>query len=158
MINVTDEADGEFLDDHDYAAHNNDSSDDDDSDEEEEEEEENDNNNKADGLIDYDTVVDDDDDDDESWYKKASFMIDWTNKFSQTYCVHPGFAISIDEMIKLFKFKGRSNMTHIMKCKPIREGFKFYAMCCAQSGYCFFFFPDGLKDKKKRSSSTTRFF
>ena len=29
-INVSDEADGEFVDDHDYAAHNNDSSDDDD--------------------------------------------------------------------------------------------------------------------------------
>ena len=144
-INVSDEADGEFVDDHDYAAHNNDSSDDDDSSDEEEEEEDDDDN--ADGSIDYDTVVDDDDDD-ESWYKKASFMIDWTNKFSRTYCVHPGFAISIDEMMKLFK--GRSNMTHIMKCKPIPKGYKFYAMCCAQSGYCFFFFPDGLKDKKKR--------
>jgi hypothetical protein len=150
---ISDEADGEFVDDHDYAAHNNDSSDDDDSSDEEEEEEEeedddNNNNNNADGSFDYDTVVDDDDDDDESWYKKASFMIDWTNKFSRMYCVHPGFAISIDEMMKLFK--GRSNMTHIMKCKPIPKGYKFYAMCCAQSGYCFFFFPDGLKDKKKR--------
>ena len=41
-------------------------------------------------------------------------------------------------------------MTHRMKKKPIKEGFKFYAMVCALSGYCFFFFPDGLKEKKKR--------
>ena len=42
-------------------------------------------------------------------------MIDWVNKFLQTYCVYPGFAISIDEMMKLFK--GQSNMTHIMNEK-----------------------------------------
>ena len=41
-------------------------------------------------------------------------------------------------------------MTHIMKCKPISKGYKFYAMCCATNGYRFFFFPDGLKDKKKQ--------
>ena len=64
------------------------------------------------------------------------------------YCVHPGFAISIDEMMKLFK--GRSNMTHRMKKKPIKEGFKFFAMVCSYSGWCYFFFPDGLREKKKR--------
>ena len=37
-----------------------------------------------------------------------------------------------------------------MKCKPISKGYKFYAMCCATNGYRFFFFPDGLKDKKKQ--------
>ena len=105
--------------------------------------------------IDYYTVVDDEEEDDiydnnEAWYKKALFVIDWVNKFLQTYCVYPGFAISIDEiMMKLFK--GRSNMTHIMKSKPIPKGYKLYAMCCATSGYYFFFFPDhGLKDKKKQ--------
>ena len=41
-------------------------------------------------------------------------------------------------------------MTHQMKKKPIKEGFKFYAMCCTASGYCFFFFPDGLMEKKKK--------
>ena len=82
------------------------------------------------------------------WYAKEKFMLDWVNKFSPTHCVHPSFAISIDEMMKIFK--GLSNMTHRMKKKPIKEGFKFYAMVCALSGYCFFFFPDGLKEKKKR--------
>ena len=75
-------------------------------------------------------------------------MLDWVNKFPCTHCIHPGFAISIDEMMKLFK--GRSNMTHRMKKKPIKEGFKLYAMVCAWSDFCFFFFSDGLKEKKKR--------
>ena len=82
--NVSDEDDGEFVDDNDYAVNNNDSSDNDDSDSDEEEGEEDDNND--DGSIDYDTVVDEEeDDDDESRYKKASFMIDWVNKFSRPY-------------------------------------------------------------------------
>ena len=71
------------------------------------------------------------------------------NKFSSLYCVHPGFAVSIDEMMKLFK--GRSNMTWRMKCKPIKEGYKFYAMCDARTGFIYFFFPDGLKEKNKKS-------
>ena len=41
-------------------------------------------------------------------------------------------------------------MIHCMKKKPIKEAFKFYAMCCATSGWCYFFFPDGLRDKKKK--------
>ena len=49
----------------------------------------------------------------EKWYYKAKFMLDWVNKFSRTHCIHPGFAISIDEMMKIFK--GCSNMTHRMK-------------------------------------------
>ena len=64
------------------------------------------------------------------------------------YFVHPGFAISIDEMMKLFK--GRSNMTHRMKKKPIKEIFKFFAIVCSYSGWCYFFFPDGLREKKKK--------
>ena len=41
-------------------------------------------------------------------------------------------------------------MTHRMKKKPIKEGFKFFAMVCSYSGWCYFFFPDGLREKKKR--------
>ena len=40
-------------------------------------------------------------------------------------------------------------MTHRMKKKPIKEGFKFYARMCAYSGY-WFFSSDGLKGKSKR--------
>ena len=101
--------------------------------------------------VDDETINEVDDDDEveqERWYYKAKFMLDWVNKFPQTHCVHSGFAISINEMMKLFK--GRSDMTHRMKKKPIKKGFKFYLMVCAYSGYYFFFFPDGLKEKKKR--------
>ena len=108
-------------------------------------------NDNNDDSVDDETINEEDDDDEaeqEKWYAKAKFMLDWVKRFAQTHCVHPGFDISIDEMMKLFK--GQSNMTHKMKKKPITEGFKFYTMVYALNGYCFFFFPDGLKEKKKR--------
>ena len=37
-------------------------------------------------------------------------------------------------------------MTHCMKLKPINEGYKFFALCDAQTGFCYITFPDGLKD------------
>ena len=92
-----------------------------------------------DEQVDDKTINEQDDDnkaEQEKWYYKAKFMLDWVNKFLGTHYVHPGFAISIDEMMKLFK--GCLNMTHRMKKKPIKKGFKFYAMVCAWSGYCFF--------------------
>ena len=102
-------------------------------------EEEDDTNNEMgndndDDSVDDETIDEEDDDDEvkqEKWYYKAKFMLDWVDKFAQRNCVYPSFAIIIDEM-KLFK--GRSNMTHRMKKKPIKEGFKFYAMVCALSG------------------------
>ena len=108
-------------------------------------------NDNDDDSVDGETINEENEDDEveqEKWYYRANFMLDWVNKFSRSYCVHPGFAISIDEMMKLFK--GCSNMTHKMKKNSIKEGFKFYAMVCALSVYCFLFFPDGLKKKKKR--------
>ena len=38
-------------------------------------------------------------------------------------------------------------MTHRMKQKPIKEGYKFFALCDAKTGFCYVTFPDGLKDK-----------
>ena len=55
--------------------------------------------------VDYDTVDDNDraNDDNEAWYNKAAvLMLNWTNKFPRTYCVHSGFAISTNEMMNLF--------------------------------------------------------
>ena len=149
-MTISNEADGEeFLDDNNYVM-NRDIDDNSDSHNEEEDEEETDikDNNNDNGSIDYDTVDDNDNDEEAAWYNIALLMLDCTQKFLPTYCVHPGFAISMDEMMKLFK--GHSNMTHIMKCKPVLQCYKFYVMCCAQSSYCFLFFPDGLYDKKKR--------
>ena len=42
--------------------------------------------------------------------------------------------MSLDEMMG--KFKGRSGETYRMKNKPISEGFKFYALVDALTGYC----------------------
>ena len=40
-------------------------------------------------------------------------------------------------------------MTYEMKHKPIKEGFKFFALNDAMTGYCFVVFPAGKLDKKK---------
>lgn len=54
--------------------------------------------------------------------------------------------LSIDEMLR--KFKGRSAQTVRMKCKPDKEGYKFMALCCTQSGYVFGYFPNGRLDQE----------
>ena len=37
-----------------------------------------------------------------------------------------------------------------MKKKPIKEGFKFLAICDTVTGFVFYFVPDGLQEKKKK--------
>ena len=81
------------------------------------------------------------------WYKKAEKILNHVNSVSKELCTYPGFCLSIDEMMKLFK--GRSHMTVRMKCKPIKEGFKFYAICDSSTGFVYHFIPDGLRDKQK---------
>ena len=39
------------------------------------------------------------------------------------------------------KFKGCSGQTFQMKNKPISEGYKFRAICCANSGFCYHYIP-----------------
>ena len=100
-------------------------------------EDNNNNDNDDDDDVDYKTITEEDYNEEEKkekWYYEAKFMLDWVNKFSRMYCVHPDYAISIDEMMKLFK--GRSNMTHKMKKKQIKEGFKFFAMTYSYSDWC----------------------
>ena len=90
------------------------------------------------------------------WCIKAKLVLYWVNKFSHLYCIHPGFTTSIDEIMTLFK--GHSNMTHIMKCKPIPEDYKFYSVCCTQSGWCCFIVLDGKENnnnKKEIAKSVT---
>ena len=110
-----------------------------------------------------DSIEDDDDDeevdDDEElqlpdepqarancWYAKVETLVIHVNAVSKRLCRHPGFAVAIDEMMK--KFKGRSINTHKMRGKPIKEGFKFFAICDSLSGYVFDFFPDGRNADK----------
>jgi hypothetical protein len=86
-----------------------------------------------------DVVIDGDNDDDEedkdkeeapppTWYASIQGFIDHVNNVSQKLCRHPGWKVSIDEMLQ--KFKARSAQTYRMKRKPYREGYKFFALCC----------------------------
>ena len=76
---------------------------------------------------------------DEMWFAKAAPIIDLVNETSKMVCKFPAFCVSIDEQMK--KFKGRSGQTVQMKKKPISKGYKFWAVCCANSGYCYHFIP-----------------
>lgn len=85
----------------------------------------NDDNKGYDTWTNYNTDIDHDDDRGiDLWYEKVKIFLDHVNEFSQTHCVHPGFALSTNEMMKLSK--GRSTMMCWMKKKPIKEGFKFF--------------------------------
>jgi Transposase IS4 len=81
------------------------------------------------------------------WYRKIEAFMQQVNRISKKICRHPGHALSIDEMMK--RYKGRSNMTHKMKHKPIKEGYKFFALCCSQTGCVFDFIIDGRSDGER---------
>jgi hypothetical protein len=74
-------------------------------------------------------------------YASIQGFIDHVNNTSQKLCKHPGWKVSIDEMLR--KFKGRSAQTYRMKRKPDREGYKFFAICCSSTGFVYSYFPDG---------------
>ena len=50
-----------------------------------------------------------------------------------------GFTVVINKMMKIFK--GRSIQTFRMKNKPVKEGYKFWAICDSATGYCYKFMP-----------------
>ena len=76
---------------------------------------------------------------DERWFAKAAPIIDLVNETSKKVCKFPACCVSIDEQMK--KFKGHSRQTFQMKNKPISEGYKFWAICCAISGYFYHVIP-----------------
>jgi hypothetical protein len=77
----------------------------------------------------------------EEWYEKARLLLDHIMAVSRRICKKPGSRLSIDEMMKLFK--GRSGETHRMKNKPIKEGYKFFALCDALTGFVYEMLPNG---------------
>ena len=81
------------------------------------------------------------------WYEKAKPLLDHVNQQSKKHCLYPGFCISIDEQMK--KFKGRSAQTERMKNKPIKEGFKFFALCDTTEGYVYHFVPNGRLEETR---------
>ena len=101
-------------------------------------------------VVDIDDVEEIDLDDDdavngnpatETWFSKAEPLMEQVKKTTLLLCKRPGTLCSIDEMMKLFK--GRSGQTWRMKHKPIKEGYKFFALCDKETGLVFSFFPDG---------------
>ncbi|CAJ1938795.1 unnamed protein product [Cylindrotheca closterium] len=116
---------------------------DDDDEEEEEEGNEDPNGNQQTGeddqLVDEQEAL--------TWYDKAKPLLDHVNKISQRHCINPGFCVSLDEQMKLFK--GRNKQTVRMKAKPIKEGFKFFAICDASTGYVYSFVPSGRLEGNK---------
>lgn len=85
------------------------------------------------------------------WYEKVEGFLNHINKVSKLICRRPGSHLAIDEMMK--KFKGRSSQTHRMAKKPIKEGYKFYALCDSSSGFIYEFFPDGRMEKNTIAGS-----
>ena len=82
----------------------------------------------------------------EVWFGRVSDFVDHVNKTSQ-FLFKPGTNISLDEMMRLFK--GRSKQTYMMRQKPIKKGFKFWAVSDTVSGFCYFFKPSGRLVKEK---------
>ncbi len=50
-------------------------------------------------------------------------------------------------MMKLFK--GCHIQTHVMKQKPIKTGFKFWACSCTVTGFVYCFVPSGRMEKEQ---------
>ena len=85
---------------------------------------------------------------DERWCGKAALLLDHLVSVSKKMCLHPSFALAIGEMMK--QFKGRSGQTARMKNKPIKEGHKFFAICCSLTGFVLDMIPNGRLEKTKQ--------
>ena len=59
----------------------------------------------------------------------------------------PFWGLSIDEMTT--PFKGKSRAKQYNPSKPNKWGFKDFALCCAKTGYCLFFYPYQGKDAQR---------
>ncbi|CAI6367919.1 unnamed protein product [Macrosiphum euphorbiae] len=77
-------------------------------------------------------------------------MIDHLNN---VYCTSfsPDRNLSCDE--SMVGFKGRSGIKQYMPMKPVKRGFKIWAICCAITGYLLkFIIYEGKKDSKEKGS------
>jgi len=72
--------------------------------------------------------------DQKDWYKKLSPLADRLKESFQKYYL-PGTKIAIDEM--MVRFCGRSSHTVKVKNKPIKQGYKIFALC--SHGYTYGF-------------------
>ena len=81
------------------------------------------------------------------WYDKVSEWIKFVNDQSKGIVDKLSEILSINEMMKLFK--GCHNQTHIMKQKPIKKWFKFWACSCPVIGFVYGFVPSGRMEKER---------
>ena len=63
----------------------------------------------------------------ERWYAKSRLLINDFNNVSQSLCIWTGFAVSIGEAMKKFKFI-YILLKFWMKNKPLKEGYKLWEM------------------------------
>ena len=91
---------------------------------------------------------DDEDDGDESSHDddfefdhKTTPYINQFNEATKKLFKFPSSNIVIDEMMA--RFKGRSRDTYRMKAKPIKEGFKYFAIADSQSTFVWHLVPYG---------------
>lgn len=77
---------------------------------------------------------------------KAKPFVDQFNESAKTMCKYPSSSLALDEMMA--RFKGRSADTYRMKSKPIREGYKFFAIACSQSTFVWHLLPYGRMNTK----------
>ena len=99
----------------------------------------------SDTMVDIDGTGEEPVEHDTHWYAKAAPFIEHVNTTSKRLCERPGSCCAIDEMMK--RFKGRSSQTARMKNKPIKEGYKFFAICDSLTGFVFDMVPNGRFDK-----------
>ena len=79
------------------------------------------------------------------WYEKSRLFLEHLTSISARICIRPGSRLSADEMMK--RYKGRSGQKTKMKNKPIKEGYKFFALCDAETGYIYHMMPNGRLEK-----------
>ena len=79
------------------------------------------------------------------WFHKLQFLVNHVREVSFDIIFVLGTLLSLDEM--MIRFCGRSNETHRIRNKPIREGYKFFALTTSD-GFVTNFTPDGRSAAK----------
>ena len=87
------------------------------------------------------------------WYKKVDPLASILQKRYRCFYL-PGTKVAIDEMV--VRFSGRSNHTLKIRNKPVKEGYKIFALCSQGYTYGFIWYSSlvGLADVPQQSDLT----
>jgi hypothetical protein len=84
------------------------------------------------------------------WFARVISFADHVNKVNKKMC-SPGSINAIDE--QMARYHGRSIHTYRMRGKPIKEGYKIWAIACSATGFCHnFLYASRQKDKFDNTS------